>query len=269
LHLAMQELRELEPDFVSVTSSTANGARLQSTALAKLIKERFTLEPLTHLTCITYSREDVSVIAEQLRVSGLENILALRGDMQSGHVQSRDYLHACELVKQLRGLGGFCVGVAAYPEKHPESPSFAADMEQLKRKIDEGADFAITQLFFDNDSYFSFVERCRKAGIKVPIIPGIMPITSYVQVQKFARMCNVNVAPSMAATLEGMKDDRAAVVSYGMDFALKQSRALLSWGAPGIHFYTLNKSAATRKILGELRRQYPASRTVKPGVCNR
>ena len=258
LYQVLKELQPLKPDFVSVTSSTASGARLQSVALAKLIKEHFALEPLTHLTCIMYSREDVSVIAGQLRESGLENILALRGDKNAGLVPGQDFQYANELVSQLRGLGGFCVGVAAYPEKHPEAPSAAADIEHLKSKVDAGADFAITQLFFDNDGYFSFVERCRAAGITVPIIPGIMPVTSYSQLQKFVKMCGVVIPPQMAADLEKISGDREAVSRYGMDFALKQCRGLLAGGAPGIHFYTLNKSASTRMILGELRRQYPS-----------
>jgi len=255
LHGALKELEPLKPDFVSVTSSPAGGAKLQTAALARLIKESFALEPMVHLTGVVYSRADVEMIAAQLKELGIENVLALRGDIPPGNSRPvSDYAHADELVAHIKKMDGFCIGVAGYPQKHPEADTAQTDLEHLKLKTDAGADFIITQLFFDNALYFSFVKKCRAAGITVPVIPGLMPVTGYAQLQRFAKMCGVTVPPEMGSALEKIKDDRQAVADYGAQYALAQARGLLEGGAPGIHFYTLNKSASTRKILGELRK---------------
>ncbi|MFA5161783.1 MAG: methylenetetrahydrofolate reductase [NAD(P)H] [Elusimicrobiales bacterium] len=261
LYKALEELKPLSPDFVSVTSSPNSPARLQTAALALLIRERFGFEPMVHLTCVIYTREEVEAITALLAAEGINNILALRGDLPPGFKPSSEYGSAAELVSHIKTLGGFHAAVAAYPEVHPRAENSAADIASLKCKLDAGASFAITQLFFDNSSYFSFVEKCRAAGITAPIIPGIMPVTGHSQLKKFTSLCGIKIPPDMAADLDRLGEDRAAICDYGVNRAIAQCEELLRGGAPGIHFYTLNKSASTRRILERLRRQYPAPRS--------
>jgi len=191
----------------------------------------------------------------------IQNILALRGDFPSVRgiefiPFKQEYKHAGELIKHLKTLGDFCLGAAGYPESHPESSSSKEDILNLKMKVDAGADFIITQLFFDNRDFFDFTQKCRKAGINVPIIPGIMPVTGYRQLQHFTRYCGASIPAGMARPLERIKDDQRAVESYGIEYAFNQCAVLLKNGAPGIHFYTLNKSKSAYKILSLLRETY-------------
>ncbi|MFH1619771.1 MAG: methylenetetrahydrofolate reductase [NAD(P)H] [bacterium] len=255
LYAAVQELVPLHPAFISVTSSSTGIAAYRTVALSGLIKHRTGVETVAHLTCIAHTRREISAIAGKLHETGVENILALRGDMPESHglKHRSDYIHAADLVRHLRELGEFCIGVAGYPEGHSESPSRQKDIEWLKFKTDAGADFVITQLFFDNSLYFRFIDDCRRAGISIPVIPGIMPVTSYPQLRRFTEMCGASIPPGMIRDLERIKNDPSAVEDYGREHALRQCRELLERGAPGIHFYTLNRSASTRKILSQLR----------------
>ena len=253
LRSAISELRPLKPGFVSVTQSPDGVASLRTAALSGVIKSRFGLETMAHLTCISHSRRQIDVIAGHLKNMGIKNVLALRGDKPENFRSSSDFAHADELVRHLAVLGGFCIGVAGYPEKHPEAASLAEDVANLKRKIDSGAQFIITQLFFENSHYFRFVEKCRKAGISVPIIPGIMPVARFGQLKRIAELCGAKIPSVFERGLFARKSDAEAVAAYGTDYALNQCRELLSKGAPGIHFYTFNKSKSARQILRALK----------------
>jgi len=255
LYQSIKELRELDPDFVSVTNPPSSVGALKTAAIALLIKEKFGLEPMAHFTCIAHSRQNISAICTELRRAGISNVLALRGDMPKDTAPDHkpEFAHADGLVREIMADGGFCIGVAGYPEKHPEAPSMEEDIANLKRKLDAGASFVVTQLFFNNDSYFSFVDQCRKAGITAPIVPGLMPVTSYKQLKRFSDMCGAKIPEALAGKLSEIKDDTRAVIDYGIQYGLEQARGLLKGGAPGIHFYTFNRSVSSREILRKLK----------------
>ncbi len=220
---------------------------------------------MAHLTCVGHSKADVRTILKELSARGIENVLALRGDPPRGQktfTPHPDGFHfANELAQEIAQTGRFCFGVAGYPEKHPEAPSLAVDLQNLKRKVDAGASFVTTQLFFQNAHYFDFVAQARAVGISVPIFPGIMPVTNFSQVQRFSALCGASLPTALTRDLEAVQTDLSAVTRIGIRHAAQQCEELLHKGAPGIHFYTLNKSHATHEILQHLRaqRQRPTS----------
>ena len=254
----LEDLRSLEPGFVSVTYGAGGSTRDRTIELVTHIKERTGIEPMAHLTCVGHTREEISEVLERLSKARIENVLALRGDPPKGSTSFErhqgGFQYASELVEhiQQRELG-FCVGAAGCPEGHLETSSRDIDLQHLKAKVDAGCDFIITQLFFDNAFFFDFVERARRIGIKVPIVPGIMPITNYDQVQRFVRMCGATVPMRLQLELEKVRDQPDAVVQLGVAHATVQCLELLNRGVPGIHFYTLNRSPATRMIVSALR----------------
>ena len=269
LFSTLKELRGLDPDFVTLTYGAAGSAREATAEMAGLMKNRFGFETMMHLTGIAHGRFEIEEIVRQAKVLGIENLMALRGDIpKEGAVlpsKSRDYKHAVDLVRHLRQLGDWCLGVAGYPEGHPEALSKEDDLLRLKEKAGAGADFIITQLFFDNSRYFDFVAKARSAGIAQPIIPGIMPITNYAQIQKFALMCGAVIPNSLQERLDPVQGNSEAVATVGVDYATEQCEGLLREGVPGIHFYTLNKSRATREILKRIRADFkkpPAGVTI-------
>jgi len=252
------DLKRLRPGFVTMTYGAGGTSPERTVEVAGMIRGELGLETAAHLTCITHTREEVVRILGRIRDQGIENIVALRGDLprpDAGLPQALpgELPHAVDLVRLIHASHPFAVGVAGYPEKHPEAPSPEADLEHLKAKVASGADWIITQLFFDNGHYFDFVRKARAAGIGCPIVPGIMPVTGFSQLQKFSTMCGTQIPAGMADGLSRIADDREAVSRYGVDFATRQCRELLDGGAPGIHFYTLNKSHATTTILSRLR----------------
>lgn len=258
LWATLEDLRGLEPGFVSVTYGAGGSTRDRTIELVTHIKERTGIEAMAHLTCVGHTKDELSAILDKLAHARIENVLALRGDPPKGQQAftktDGGFEYASELVAFIREKDlGFGVGAAAYPEGHVETASREADLKHLKTKVDEGCDFVITQLFFDNAFYFDFVERARRAGINVPIVPGIMPITNYEQVQRFVRMCGATVPMRLQLALEKVKDDHDAVMQLGVAHATVQCMELLSRGVPGIHFYTLNKSPASRMIVSALR----------------
>jgi len=258
LFRVITELKTLEPSFVSVTHTQSGSDPLKTAVLAAKIKQELSIEPMAHFTCIAHTKAEVRQITEYLRKHSIHNVLALRGDIpseQSNGVK-RDYLHAADLVRELSELGGFTIGVAGYPEKHPEAPSFEEDIARLKEKVEAGASFIITQLFFNNADYFSFVAKCVAADIRVPVVPGIMPVTGYKQLKRFAQMCGCHIPQRMAQDLEEIKDDPAAVIGYGIEYAYRQCRQLLDAGVPGLHFYTLNRSHSTMAVLRRLKQEH-------------
>ena len=250
----VKDLKALKPDFISITNSSTGVSPYRTVALSGVIKHKLGLEVMAHLTCIGHTREDIKNIAERLKLLGIENVLALRGDIHNidGLPPKRDYRYASELAADLKAMGGFSIGGAGYPEKHPEAPDFDSDIRALKTKTEAGADFIITQLFFENRFYFDYVEKARKGGVNVPIIPGLMPLTSYKQLQNFTKMFSVLLPQAVKAGVEKYAADKDSLLKFSVDYASRQAEELLANGAPGVHFYTLNRSKATKEILKNL-----------------
>ena len=252
------DLSRLGPDFVSVTYGAGGSTRESTLQLVSRIKNDLALETMAHLTCVGSTREDLGGVAARLRAAGIENILALRGDPPEGEERFRPppggFAHASELAAFLKEKGDFCLGGACYPEGHPEAPDLDEDIRNLKTKVDAGVEFLVTQLFFDNADYFAFLEKAGAAGIDVPVIPGIMPVTSYKQVKRFTEMCGARIPRELEERLEAAGEDPLKVPTVGVDWAVSQCRDLLDRGAPGIHFFTLNHSPATRAVFEAIRR---------------
>lgn len=254
----LEDLRALEPGFVSVTYGAGGSSRDKTVELVTQIKERTGIEAMAHLTCVGHTKDELRAVLDLLKASRIENVLPLRGDPPQGQKQftptPHGFSYASQFVEFIREQGyEFCLGTAGYPEGHPETPSRDQDLSHLKAKVDAGAEFIITQLFFDNAFYFDFVERARRAGVNVPIVPGIMPITTYEQLNRFIRLCGTTVPMRLQLQLEKVKDDHEACTALGVAHATVQCVELLARGVPGIHFYTLNKSPSTRMIVGALR----------------
>lgn len=254
LFTTIGELKDLKPDFVSITNATTGTDPFRTADLSGEIRRRHNLEVMAHLTCVGHSREDIKNIAVRLKKAGIENILALRGDINNiqGLAPKRDYSYASELASDLKQIGGFSIGGAAYPEKHPESSDWAAEICALKAKTASGAEFLITQLFFENKFYFELIEKMAAAGITVPVLPGLMPLTSYSQLQNFAKLFSVALPAAVRAGVEKYAADKESLLKFSIDYASGQAQELLRGGAPGVHFYTLNKSTATKEILKNL-----------------
>ena len=256
----LSHLHELRPSFATCTYGAGGSTRAKTLEVTLKIKEAFNLEAMAHFTCVGQHRQDIDGVLENFRHHGIENVLALRGDRPVNQSEPAegwfpDFQNAVHLIRHLREQFGdvFCLGCAGYPEKHPEAPDFETDLARLKDKVDAGADFIVTQLFFDNAHFLRFVERCRQIGIRVPIIAGIMPVTNVAQVKKFTSMCGAIIPEQMLEDLEDIADDPHAVMDYGIAWSSRQSRELLATGVDGLHFYTLNKSKATRQIVENLR----------------
>ncbi|MCC6665896.1 MAG: methylenetetrahydrofolate reductase [NAD(P)H] [Polyangiaceae bacterium] len=246
------------PTFVSVTYGAGGSTRRLTVELTLRIGRETGIECMAHLTCVGASRTEIRGVLDQLRDGGVQNVLALRGDPPQGAgsfvVAEGGFAHASELIEFVQAHYDFCLAGACYPEKHPEAPSAEADLAALEKKVHAGAQFLVTQLFFDTRDYFAFVERARAVGITVPIIAGIMPITNVSQIKRFTAMCGARIPADLLGRLEAVHGDAREVRRVGVEHAIGQCRALLEGGAPGIHFYTLNRSTATIEILEALRR---------------
>lgn len=258
LHETVETLKRFNPDFVSVTYGAGGTTRDRTLHWTLDIRDRYGLDVMMHLTCIASSRKELEEIVITLKAAGIKNILALRGDPPenfSSEEIKRDFSFAFELVEFLREHNGFSIGVAGYPEGHLEAPSMLQDIEYLKKKVDAGAEFVITQIFFDNRYFLDFVEKAVAAGIDVPIIPGIMPIINLGQVQKFTSMCGATVPARLVRRMEGK--DPSNTLQIGVDYAVRQCRELLDAGAKGLHFYTLNRNQSTEMILDRINDVFP------------
>ncbi len=250
-------LKSISPDFVSVTYGAGGSTRQRTAQVSGLLKKDFGFTVMPHLTCVGHTREELNAIADKIHADGFRNIMTLRGDPPKGSNEftaTADGLrYASELVTLLRERHpDFCLGVGGYPEKHPEAPTADEDLGHLKRKVDAGADFVTTQLFFDNGSYYRFVDRCRAAGIAVPIVPGIMPVLSLRQIQRFTAMCGTALPPTLIRRLEAAGDAPDIVEAVGIDWALTQIRDLISRGAPGYHLYILNRAKSALALAAGL-----------------
>jgi methylenetetrahydrofolate reductase (NADPH) len=264
LGVTLGQLEGDRPDFVSMTYGAGGSTRNATVDLTRWIKQDLGIEAMAHLSCVGEPTERLVEILGHIEEAGVENVLALRGDPPRGerewspHPGGLNY--SVELIRLIAERYDFCVGAACFPEVHPDAPDRESDLRYAHEKQEAGAAFLITQLFFDNELYFEFVEHARSAGITVPIVPGIMPITNYGQIKRFTEMCGASIPDELEGELNGRADDPEAVAELGVAYATLQCSDLLARGAPGVHFYTLNKSPATRSILAALRAAHPWTR---------
>ena len=265
LQTALRELGPLEPSYVSVTYGAGGSTRDRTIEIVKSLKDEHGLEAMAHLSCVGTTQEELREILDEVRDAGIDNVLALRGDPPQGETEWRPHpggLHySTELATLIREHYDVCIGAACFPEVHPEAVDLAHDLKFLKEKVAAGATFLITQLFFDNRLYFDFVDEARAAGIDVPIIPGIIPITNADQIKRFTQRCGASIPEQLHEALDGYADEPDSVLELGVAYATLQCADLLARGAPGIHFYVLNKAPSARAILGALRLQRPWQRS--------
>jgi methylenetetrahydrofolate reductase (NADPH) len=263
LFQCVELLRPLGPAFVSVTYGAGGSTRQRTLELVARLKRESEIETVAHVTCVGSSRQELTAVLDEVASAGVQNVLALRGDPPQGQTRfephPEGFRYASELVAFIRGekRWSFCIGAAAYPEGHVETRDLSRDLANLKTKVAAGADFLVTQLFFNNAHYFRFVERARASGVAVPILPGIMPFTNVEQIERFTAMCGAAIPAQLHAAMEVRRSDPEAALQLGVAYASLQCADLLRRGAPGIHFYTLNRSPSTRAILAALRSSEP------------
>jgi methylenetetrahydrofolate reductase (NADPH) len=261
-----RQLRELEPDFVSVTYGAGGSTRDGTVEITRALKDDLGFETMAHLSCVGETTEGLSVTLDKIAAVGIENVFALRGDPprgQSDFEQPAGGLgSAAELARFIEaGPWDFSLGGACFPEVHPEAPDLATDLAYLKQKVESGASFLITQLFFDNQVYFDFVAAAREAGIDVPILAGVIPVGSFAQTQRICELCEASIPPALEEAFQATEGDEDREFELGVAYAAQQASELLIAGAPGIHFYALNKAPATRAVLGSLKASKPWERT--------
>jgi methylenetetrahydrofolate reductase (NADPH) len=273
LYSALNDLKALQPSFVSVTYGAGGSSREQTIEIVKRIKEQFGLEAMAHFTCVGATVPELRETLDEMREAGIDNVLALRGDPPDGESQWTKTDGGLEYSRELVQLIGadydFAIGAACFPETHIHAENAESDLRFLAEKVDAGVDFLITQMFFDNDFYFDFVARARAAGVTAPIIPGVMPITRVGQVERMAQLCGSKIPERLSQELHARADDAEAVLDFGVAYATLQCAELLAAGAPGIHFYTLNRSPATRAILSALKLARPWERAIYPASISR
>jgi methylenetetrahydrofolate reductase (NADPH) len=252
-----QKLKPLGPHFISVTYGAGGSTRRNTIDLVARFQDELGILGMSHLTCVGHNQAELGEILQDIKSRGIENIMCLRGDPPRGQdaftPAADGFSHAHELVSLTRSHDDFCIGVAGYPEPHPDCPDKDLDLKHLKDKVDCGADFVTTQLFYDNRDYFDFVKRARQSGITCRIIPGIMPILNYAQIVRITKLCGAVIPAELHARLKPVVDDPQASREIGIDWAWRQCEELLAVGAPGIHFYTMNRSFATQRIFERLR----------------
>lgn len=245
-------LKDVKPSFVSVTYASQGHSVESTVEIASRVRDEYGCESLAHVTCIGQTRNQVDRLLDELENRGIANILALRGDIpETGEPLCRDYRFASELISHISERGGFCTGAAAYPEGHFESPRISIDLGHLKRKVDAGAEFLISQLFFDNRIFYDFIERVEALGIEVPVIPGIMPILNYKQIKRILMMCRVSVPAALLSLFDKYSDDPAALAEAGVEYATRQVADLVDNGVKGIHLYTMNRIGQIREIIND------------------
>ena len=261
LYAALSELRTLDPSFVSVTYGAGGSTREKTIEIVKRIREEYGLEAMAHFTCVGATVPQLRGTLDEMEQAAIDNVLALRGDPPADQEQwsktEGGLEYSRELVELIADSYEFAIGAACFPETHIHAESPQADLEYLAEKVGAGVDFLITQLFFDNALYFDFVGRARAIGIEVPIIPGIMPITHAGQVERMASMCGASIPEGLRRELHTRDEKPEAMLDFGVAYAALQCAELLAGGAPGIHFYTLNRSPATRAILSALKLSRP------------
>jgi methylenetetrahydrofolate reductase (NADPH) len=261
LYEAIAKLGPLDPAYVSVTYGAGGSTRDKTIEIVSRIRDEFGLEAMAHFTCVSATTDELRGTLDRMSELGFDNVLALRGDPPAGQDEwtktEGGLEYSRELVELIRGGYDFSIAAAAFPETHIHATSAEDDLRHLKAKVDAGVDFLVTQLFFDNAAYFDFIERARAIGIDVPIIPGILPITNIAQLERITSLCGAVIPEPLRRELDARADEPEAVEDFGVAYATLQCSELLAGGAPGIHFYTLNRSPATRAILGALRLSRP------------
>ncbi|MBS1863727.1 MAG: methylenetetrahydrofolate reductase [NAD(P)H] [Actinobacteria bacterium] len=261
-----RQLRELEPDFVSVTYGAGGSTREGTVEITRRLKDDLGYETMAHLSCVGETEEGLSATLDKIAAAGIENVFTLRGDPprgQSDFVQPEGGLgSAAELARFISdGPWGFALGGACFPEVHPEAPDLQTDLAYLKQKVEAGASFLTTQLFFDNQVYFDFVAAARAIGIEVPILAGVIPVGSFAQTRRICELCEASIPAPLEAAFQAVGDDPEREFELGVAYAAQQCSELLIAGAPGIHFYALNRAPATRAVLGALKASKPWERT--------
>lgn len=253
LYETVKALGPCRPSFVSVTYGAGGSTRDRTLELVARIQRELGITTMAHLTCVGSTKDEIRETLTRLHDSGIRNVLALRGDPPKGETTFQategGFRYASELVSFVRDVDlDFCIGAACYPEGHVESDDLESDLGHLVTKVEAGVDFLVSQLFFDNADYHAFVRRARSAGVQVPIVPGLMPVTNAAQVQRFTEMCGSRIPQELYRRLCIVSEDSSAVVATGVQWAVDQGRELLELGAPGLHFYTLNRSSATLAV---------------------
>lgn len=253
VYSTINSLKDLKPDFISITYGAGGSSKDRSIELSSLVKNKYGIEALAHLTCISSTKQEIERVLQQLADNGIENILAMRGDLpQDPNFTFPDPLHyqyAKDLIRQIREKGSFSIGAACYPEGHIECENPEKDLIHLKEKVEAGTDFLITQLFFDNEFFYRFRERAADIGISIPISAGIMPVTNKKQVERILSLCRVNLPEKLLKIMEKYEHSPEALKEAGTDYATEQIIELLSWGAEGIHIYTMNRPEVAKKIM--------------------
>jgi methylenetetrahydrofolate reductase (NADPH) len=264
LYATARSLGELEPDFVSVTYGAGGSTRDGTVEITRALKDDLGMETMAHLSCVGESAEGISVTLDRIAAAGIENVFALRGDPPRGQpdfVQPEGGLgSAAELTAFIGDGWDFAVGGACFPEVHPEATDLDTDLDYLKTKVEAGASFLITQLFFDNQVYFDFVAAARDKGIEVPILAGVIPVASFAQTKRICDLCDASIPPRLEAAFAAADGDEEAEFELGVAYAAQQCAELLIAGAPGIHFYALNRAPATRAVLGAVKAARPWER---------
>ena len=250
---ATEKIASLNPSFMSVTYGAGGGTSAHTVALAKDIHEKYDVEVMAHLTCVSSTREHVEHMVEQFKENGIENIMALRGDIPKDGQVGEDYQYACQLIKELKEKGDFCIGAACYPEGHVESPSIREDIQHLKEKVEAGADFLTTQMFFDNNVFYNFLYKIKEAGINVPVVAGIMPITNAKQVSRAVQMSGTSIIPyHFKMMVDAFGDNPEIMKQAGIIYASEQIIDLIANGVKHIHVYTMNKPDIAEGIMNNI-----------------
>ena len=253
---AIDRVSAFSPDFISVTYGAGGSTRAFTERITMQVKHETDLEVMAHLTCVAQTREEVHGVLERLDEAGVENVIALRGDPPRGQENfvpvDGGFGHATELIDHIRANFDFGLAAACYPEGHTESPDLDSDIRYAREKVEKGADFLITQLFYDNTYFFEFMERAHRAGIDVPIIPGVLPILNTAQIRRFTSLCGATIPPDLDTKLEDYSEDDNAVRELGVEYASRQVEELWENGVPGVHFYVLNRSYSVSRILANL-----------------
>ena len=246
---ALEELEKLSPDFVSVTLGAGGSGNGENTiAVAKRLSEKHGITPMAHLPCIHYTKAQIDVILEDFKANGIENILALRGDMVPDLIPSEDFRHASDLIEYIKSKGDFDIAAACYPEGHTEAPNMDIDIAHLKNKVECGASHLISQLFFDNEAFYNFRWRAERAGIHVPIEAGIMPVTSRKQIERMVSMCGASLPRKFTRIIQKYENNPEALCDAGIAYAIDQIVDLAAEGVDGIHLYTMNNPYVARRI---------------------
>lgn len=247
-------LCSLNPDFISVTFGAGGCAADNKTIeIARKIKDNYGVEPLVHITCLHYDKTEISNILKQLEANGIENVLALRGDVNPDYPMKHDFKYANELVEFIKSQGDFSISGGCYPEKHIEAPDAITDIHNLKRKVDAGADHLVSQLFFDNDVFYRFYEKTRIAGIDVPIDAGVMPVTNKAQIERMVNMCGASLPPKFKKILHKYENDNEALFDAGMAYTINQIVDLIANDVEGVHIYTMNNPVVAKRICDGIR----------------